>query len=137
MKLLFGLALSCLLSLPAWSAPPASPQQQVEIEISDGASTQHSRRYSYNFGSVRVNWSEWAYITLRNTGYGPVSIYGVSVYGAGFSGWTGCPYYLYGGQSCTTRVEFRPWSQGYYNGRLDFRLSSGNIYFDLYGWGVW
>lgn len=143
MKLLVGLAFSCLLALPAWSAPlppvspQASPEQQLQIEITDGVAPRQSQYYSYNFGNVQVNCSQWAYITLRNNGYDPVSLYGVSVYGPGFNGWTDCPYYLEGGQSCTTRVEFRPWNPGSYNGRLDFRLSSGNIYVDLFGWGVW
>ncbi|MNJ94762.1 hypothetical protein D3C87_124640 [compost metagenome] len=143
MKIFLTLALASIIALPAWSSSsptmpdPTTPQDQLEVTISDSPATEGHRRYTYNFGNVRVNWSQWAYINLRNTGYSTIRVYHVNIYGSGFSGWSSCPYYLHGGQVCSTRVEFRPWSRGYYSGRLDYILSSGNIYVDLYGWGVW
>lgn len=109
----------------------------MEITVTPATiETQNHQRYYYNFGSVRVNWSQYADIYLRNTGHEPLYIRGVYISGAAFWAWSQCPNYLYPGQSCLNRVEFRPWSEGYFSGTLRFALSNGNLMVDLYGWGV-
>ena len=111
--------------------------KRVNIEISsDALSAQRNQYYSYNFGSVRVRFSEWADFYLRNNGSGPLYVQGVYLQsGSAYRAWSNCPAYLYPGRSCLTRVEFTPWHEGYETGRLRFALGNGNIYIDLTGWG--
>lgn len=92
--------------------------------------------YYYNFGNVRVNWSRYADIYLRNTGYEPLYIRGVFIAGTAFWAWSYCPKVLYPGQSCLTRVEFRPWYEGAFSGTLRYQFPHGSIWVDLYGWGT-
>lgn len=133
MKLLASLVLGALLSVQSLSF---AETKSTEISIkADSLSAQYNQYYYYNFGQVRVNWSEWADFWLRNTGNGPLYIHSVYVYGTAFRSWSNCPVYLYPGQSCLTRVEFRPWYRGYETGRLRFQFSNGNIFVDLSGWG--
>ncbi|MNL45150.1 hypothetical protein D3C87_1677700 [compost metagenome] len=135
MKLISSLLLGALLIFSPASFAKKSP---LNLEISsDVLSSKGNRYYSYNFGQVRVNWSEWADFYLRNTGNGPLYVQGVYISGSSaFRSWSNCPAYLYPGQSCLTRVEFSPWYEGYDTARLRFALSGGNIYVDLGGWGV-
>ncbi|MFS4461181.1 hypothetical protein [Bdellovibrio sp. HCB2-146] len=135
MKLISSLLLGALLIFSSASFAKKSP---MNLEISsDVLSSQGNKYYSYHFGQVRVNWSEWADLYLRNTGNGPLYVQGVYLHGSSaFRAWSNCPAYLYPGQSCLTRVEFRPWYEGYDTARLRFALADGNIYVDLGGWGV-
>lgn len=133
MKLLILLTFGIFLNLPALADVSRNP---FEISIApDAIQEQHNRYYSYNFGTVRVNWSQYADFVLRNTGSSVLHIRGVYISGTSYWAWTNCPRYLRPGQRCLARVEFRPWSEGYYTGRLRFALSYGNIFVDLYGWG--
>ncbi|UXR63282.1 hypothetical protein EZJ49_09350 [Bdellovibrio bacteriovorus] len=132
MKILLSIILTMILQMPVFAL--ASP-----VELTVNATTieaQSSKRYYYNLGSVRVNWSQYADLYLRSTGRNPVQVLGVYISGAAFWAWSQCPNYLLPGQSCLTRVEFRPWHDGYFSGALRFKFPDGNIFVDLYGWGV-
>ncbi|MEK2645778.1 hypothetical protein [Bdellovibrio sp. BCCA] len=132
MKLLMSILLGFFLSHPCFAKSDA-----VEISVSPSSlSSQSGRYYYYNFGNVRLNFSEWADITLRNTGVEPLNIRGVFIMGSGYWAWSNCPNFLIPGQTCLTRVEFRPWYEGYFTGRLRFAFWDDSIYVDLYGWGV-
>lgn len=133
MKLLLSIFLASCLSLPIISQ--AGPSIEVSVNPTT-VETQHNKYYYYNFGNVRVNWSEYADIYLRNTGNEPLYVHGVYISGSAFWAWSHCPNYLYPGQSCLTRVEFRPWYDGYFSGTLRFSFPDGSIVVDLYGWGV-
>lgn len=134
MKFLTSFLMGALLLL---NPTTFAAQEPMNLEISsDAISTQGNRYYSYNFGSVRVRFSEWADFYLRNNGNGPLNVQGVFLQsGTAYRAWTSCPAYLYPGQQCLTRVEFSPWYEGYETGRLRFKFSGGNIYIDLSGWG--
>nr|BFD59917.1 hypothetical protein CKG001_20240 [Bdellovibrio sp. CKG001]BFD63324.1 hypothetical protein BdHM001_20050 [Bdellovibrio sp. HM001] len=132
MRNLLSIILTMTLQLPVLAL--ASP---VELRVSPTTiEAQSSRYYYYNFGSVRVNWSQYADLYLRNTGQEPLQIRGIYITGAAFWAWSQCPEFLFPGQSCRTRVEFRPWHEGYFSGALRFKFPDGNIIVDLYGWGV-
>ncbi len=134
MKLLSSLVLGALLAFqPASWADTSSKELTI---TTDTITAERNRYYSYSFGQVRVNWSEWADFWVRNNGHSPVYMQSVYVYGSAYRGWSDCPSYLYPGQSCLTRVEFRPWHEGYETGRLRISFSTGSIYIDLSGWGV-
>ncbi|ASD63454.1 Ig-like domain-containing protein [Bdellovibrio bacteriovorus] len=132
MKLLLSIFLAASLCLPLTTQ--AAP---LEVTVTPSTiETQSHQYYYYNFGSVRVNWSQYADIYLRNTGHEPLYVRGVYISGAAFWAWSQCPNYLYPGQSCLTRVEFRPWYEGYFSGALRFAFPNGSIVVELYGWGV-
>lgn len=131
MKLLFIFILEVFFTFPALAAPA------LELSVNPQKIETHSNKYYYyNFGNVRVNWSEWTDIYLRNTGPQPLSVRGIFVTGSAFWAWSNCPNWLAPGQSCVTRVEFRPWHEGSFSGRLRYSLGDGNIYVDLFGWGT-
>lgn len=135
MKILSSFLMGAFLLLTP--ATFAATDSGLSLEISsDALSTQNNRYYYYNFGQVRVHFSEWADFYLRNTGNAPLYIQGVYMQsGSAYRAWSSCPAYLYPGQQCLARVEFRPWYEGYETGRLRFKFSGGNIYVDLSGWG--
>ncbi|WP_415063874.1 hypothetical protein [Bdellovibrio sp.] len=131
MKILLSIFLVILFCFPNHGA--AAP---MEISTSsDHLKTQYDKYYYYDFGNVRVNWSEYADIYLKNTGSHPLHLRGVFIQGSAFWAWSNCPTWLSPGQRCLARVEFRPWTNGYFSGRLRFAFPDGNIYVDLYGWG--
>ena len=111
--------------------------EPLTIDVSSSsASTQGNRYYTYNFGQVTINYSEWADFYLRNNGSAPLYVQGVYLQsGIAYRAWSSCPAYLYSGQQCLIQVEFRPWSTGYETGRLRIQLSTGNIYIDMSGYG--
>lgn len=132
MKHLLSIFLGLWISLPF-----TSKAQVLELKNPSPALTlKSSRHYSYNFGQVPVNWSRWTEIRLRNNGPGPLIIRGVFVTGSAYFAWSDCPAYLGQGQICNTQVEFRPWHNGYFPGRLRFAFPNESIYVDLVGWGV-
>lgn len=132
MKLLLGFIFGIFISLPSFAA-----KSTLEISLNtQSAQDLATQYYSYNFGSVRVNWSQYADFYLRNNGTSPVQMRGVYITGISFWAWSNCPRVLLPGQRCLARVEFRPWSEGSYFGRLRFAYLGGNIYINLYGWGV-
>lgn len=132
MKLVLSIFIGIFLAFPTFAKSGS-----VELTVNPATlETQSSRYYYYNFGNVRVNWSEWADIYLRNTGVEPLNVRGVFIMGSAYWAWSNCPNLLYPGQSCLTRVEFRPWHEGSFTGRLRFAFPYDSIYVDLYGWGV-
>lgn len=135
MKFLSSFLMGALLLL---SPTTFAANEAMNLEISsDAISTQGNRYYSYNFGQVRVHYSSWADFYLRNNGNGPLYVQGIYLQsGSAYRAWSDCPAYLYPGQQCLTRVEFRPWYEGYETGRLRFKFAEGNIYVDLSGWGT-
>jgi hypothetical protein len=138
MKFLSSFLMGALLLLsPTTFAATETSTGAMNLEISsDAISTQGNRYYSYNFGNVRVRYSQWADFYLRNTGNGPLYVQGIYLQsGTAYRAWSECPAYLYPGQQCLTRVEFSPWYEGYETGRLRFQFAGGNIYIDLSGWG--
>jgi len=131
MRFLLGLLLTAFIALPAGAKP------SLEVTLGDKPlKTQYDRYYYYNFGSVPVNFSRYADFTLRNVGNQPVYLRGVFIIGSAFWAWSNCPPYLFPGQACLTRVEFRPWHEGSFNGRLRFAFPTDNIYIDLFGWAT-
>lgn len=117
--------------------PMNATAQILELKTPSAALTvKSSRHYSYNFGQVPINWHRWAEIRLRNNGPDPLIIRGVFITGSTYFSWSDCPPFLAQGQSCNTHVEFRPWREGFFPGRLRFAFSSESIYVDLFGWGV-
>lgn len=132
MKRLMCMVLAAFLSVPAWAQ-----NEPAEVTVNPNTiETQSRDYYYYNFGSVRVNWSRYADIYLRNTGHEPLHVRGVFISGSAFWAWSYCPNVLYPGQSCLTRVEFRPWYEGYFSGALRYQFPHGSIWVDLYGWGT-
>lgn len=132
MKLLLSIFLGILLYVPGFAA-----KAPLELSFTADSVNNHSTQYySYNFGGVRVNWSQYADFYLRNSGNLPLRVRGVYITGSSYWAWSNCPRDLYPGQRCLTRVEFRPWSEGSFYGRLRFAFPDGNIYIDLFGWGV-
>ena len=132
MKTLLSIILTMAIQWPALSL--ATP---VELRVNPATiEAQSNRYYYYNFGSVRLNWSQYADLYLRNTGTEPLQIRAIYISGATFWAWSQCPEYLAPGQACLTRVEFHPWYEGYFSGSLRFKFPDGNIIVDLYGWGV-
>ena len=139
MKFLSSFLIGALLILsPSTFAATEAATAAMNFEISsDALTTQGNRYYSYNFGNVRVDYSQWADFYLRNNGNGPLYVQGVYLQsGRAYRAWSDCPAYLYPGQQCLTRVEFRPWYEGYETGRLRFKFANGNIYVDLSGWAT-
>lgn len=132
MKTLTQLLFGILISFPA-----LAHSSSLEItKNSDSIQSQGNQYYRYDFGLVRVNWSQYADFSLRNTGSTPLPIRGIFISGSRFWAWSNCPAVLSVGQRCWTRVEFRPWWEGSYYGRLRFAFPDGNIFIDLYGWGT-
>ncbi|WII71652.1 hypothetical protein QJS83_14380 [Bdellovibrio sp. 22V] len=119
------------------ASPPLAPTSPLQISVNNETLKEESNQYYYiNFGSVRVHWSRYENVILRNTGAYPVEIRGVFITGSAFYAWSNCPRWLQPRETCATRVEFRPWYDGHFAGRLRFAFSYDNIYVDLYGWGV-
>lgn len=137
MKFLFTALLSALISFSVHSAHALSRDTNtVELAIDHNhIQTLANKYYYYNFGNVRVHTSQWADIYLRNTGSDYLNVQGVFVTGNAFWAWSNCPNYLAPGASCLARVEFQPWYEGSFNGRLRFKFPGGNVYVDLYGYG--
>ena len=134
MKSLVTLFVSALIYFPA-QAKESSPQLEIKIN-QEQQEIQTQSSYHYNFGGVRVHWSRWADIYLRNTGHEYLPIHNVYVSGSAFWGWSNCPRYLAPGYSCYARVEFRPWHEGSFYGRLRFEFPYRGINVDLYGYGT-
>lgn len=129
------LALSLLLvSIASLTNIALANSVEYQINSSQG-DTQSSKQYYYNFGSVRVHSSSYADLYLRNTGNDPVHIRAIYISGAAFYAWSYCPNILHPGHRCLTRVEFRPWHEGYHSGALRFKFPHDSIIVDLYGWG--
>ncbi|MGE5084788.1 MAG: hypothetical protein ACM3MG_00705 [Bacillota bacterium] len=113
-----------------------SPSTSSEIVISNGPQI-NAAYYNYYFGNVAVNSSRYHRFILTNDTGRPVFVNNVVLWGNGFRGWNHCYGWLYPWQRCSTQVEFHPWYQGSYSGQLAFYISSGNIFVNLYGWGVY
>lgn len=133
MKFLLSIFLGIYLSSAAFAKLP-----DIDIHTFDSKKMEvhRDRYYYYNFGNERVNSSQWAYFSLRNSGSTPVNIRGVFIWGIAFNAWTNCPHWLRPGERCLTTVEFRPWNVGYFSGRLRFAFPQDSIYVELSGWGV-
>jgi hypothetical protein len=123
---------------PSNTAVPSTTDQKSPMQITVGKMGPIESRnyYTYNFGNVQVNYSAYQYFYLRNIGNYPITLYGVYISGTSYWARTNCPPVLNPGFSCTTQVEFRPWYEGYFPGRLRFQLNTGSEIVDLYGWGV-
>lgn len=92
--------------------------------------------YSFNFGPTPVNSIRYTYITLTSTGSGNLYLDDITLWGAGFWGRWNCPRVMPPGAQCSVYVEFRPWYEGNFSGRLTFCTSAGNYIMDLFGWGT-
>ena len=133
MKLLVTLILSLSFSLTV----PAKNNAPLELSVSaDSLSNRSTERWTYNFGSVLINTSRFADFYLKNIGSTPLKIRGIYLSGGAFWAQSNCPEFLQPNHRCITRVEFRPWSEGSFYGRLRYVLVNKVIYIDLYGWGV-
>ncbi|XGC79590.1 hypothetical protein ACES2L_09655 [Bdellovibrio bacteriovorus] len=130
MKLLIGI----LLVVTLHSLAQAKPAVQLSINP-EQISAKADKFYYYNFGHVPVNFRERADIYLRNTGDENLEVKGIYILGSAYWAWSNCPNRLGPNQVCRTTVEFRPWHDGYFAGRLRFAFPVDNIYVDLYGWG--
>lgn len=132
MKLLLSIIFGLIISMTAFAT-----NNSLELSYnSEEIHPQTTKYYSYNFGSVLVNWSRYADFYLKNNGRSHLNIHGIYILGNSYWAWSNCPRDLAPGQRCLTRVEFRPWFEGFFTGRLRFALPSDNIIIDLYGWGV-
>jgi hypothetical protein len=138
MKLLVSLFLASLVSLSALASEPkkATTAKPTEIVITNEAQAQNSQYYSYNFGSIGVNWRISADFVVRNNSSYTLYFNNITISGSSYRAYSGCPYQLYPGQSCVTRVDFQPWYVGYQYGRLGFWFSHGSIIVDLTGYGT-
>lgn len=114
----------------------ATPNSREFSITAKSLQEQSNQRYSYNFGSVRLYWSQYADFYLRNTDSQALPLRGVFITGSSYRAWSDCPRTLSPGKRCLTRVEFRPWTEGYFTGRLRFAFPDENIYVELFGWGL-
>ena len=138
MKTIMSILMSLFFTLPSFANTDENKSKGLEIKISeDSMQSQEHINSSFNFGNVPIGQSRWANFRLTNTGYGNIAVFNIYVSGGGFYAWGSCPYWLYPGQSCYTRVEFRPWYQGGHSGQLTYSTSAGNYYVYLYGWGYY
>jgi len=142
MKLLASLLLASLVSTSAAIAAvgvptseTSNPATTTEIIVTDSLQTQRTQYYYYNFGTVGLNWRESQDFVVRNRSSHSIYFNNITISGSAYSSYSGCPYRLYPGQSCATRVDFIPWFEGYHYGRLGFWLNSGSIIIDLQGYG--
>lgn len=138
MKSLTGLFLCAFLTLaliPKALAAADQPTNTTDITITQELSPEAT--YNYTFPNTPVNSTRYHSFWLNNNTYRPIYISNVSLWGQAFGGNSGCYGWLGPGQRCRTTVTFSPWYQGYFSGRLTFYINYGNVYLNLYGWGVY
>ena len=95
----------------------------------------HDQYYRYNFGTVTVNFRNSVDFILTAEGPEPTQIRSFSVGGIMYDGSTNCPVVLNPGKSCTFRVSFWPFHEGFFSGQLNIYMATSSIFIDLSGWG--
>ncbi len=133
-----SLLISALLLLAAPVSVFASVEKPtVTADLVIGDVNGLAQYYSYTFPNTPTYYTRYSTFRLTNNANCSVRVYNVFVFGSAFTANTNCYGSLRPGESCYTQVGFRPMYEGYFNGQLQFSLSSGQIYLNLYGWGVY
>ncbi|WP_413584509.1 hypothetical protein [Bdellovibrio sp. HCB274] len=138
MKAFWFIAVSAFVFLAAPVSIHASvekPTVAAEITIDDVSGM--AQYYSYTFPNTPTYYTRYSTFRLTNNADCTVRVHGVMIWGGAYSFNSNCYGKLRPGESCYTQVGFRPMYQGYHNGQLRFDLSSGTVYLNLYGWGVY
>lgn len=135
-SLLFAALLNVAAPQSFAASDSAQPQgNATEIPAMTGeVQTQAYRTYYYNFGSWPVGSYVYHdfYLTTRG---GTSRIYSIYTYGSSFKANDNCPTRLYRGTSCTIRVYFQPWYEGYQNGNTVVSTAAGTMTIYLSGYG--
>ncbi len=105
-----------------------SPPSEIQQRVID--------RYSYNFGRVWLNSSQYASYRLTNTGSTPLTFQSASVSGIDFSASHSCVGKLAPQQVCRFDIRYSPFFAGFNSGRfiLSF-IENLDIVVDLWGEG--
>lgn len=119
----------------------AQANQSIEINTSSlhaQEDTQHRTidRYTYNFGRVWLNSSQYASYRLTNTGDLPLTFLSASISGADYSASHSCVGVLQPNQVCQFDIRYSPFFTGFSSGRfvLSF-VEDLDIVVDLWGEG--
>ena len=135
MKMFLLLITSTLISFSALA-------QTIEIQVSEGAAAKLQMQdrkvdyYSYNFGRVWLNSSQYASYKLTNTGSTPLTFLQATVSGIDYSASHSCNGTLLPNQVCRFDIRYSPFFAGFSSGRfvLSF-VEDLDLVVDLWGEG--
>jgi hypothetical protein len=114
----------------------AADSKATELHLAGGTvHSQVDQYYRYDFGSTSRNFPVYRDFYLRNDRPGDLMVHQIAVSGGDFFASHNCPTYLPAGYSCTMRVRFQPWNEGFSTGRMYVDTSSGLITMDFTGYG--
>lgn len=133
MKMLIAISVLIFGLLPTSSFAKQSYQLSVNNQ---NLKAKADKYYYYNFGHVKVNFRERLNLSLKNTGDEDLNIRAIYISGNSYWAYSNCPNMLPPNQVCYTWVDFKPWHEGFFSGRLRFAFTEDNIVVDLSGWGI-
>ena len=114
----------------------------IELQVAEGKSPQAQIQmrqvdyYSYNFGRVWLNSSQYASYRLTNTGSTPLTFLQATISGAAYSASHNCNGVVLPNQVCRFDIRYSPFFVGFDSGRfvLSF-VEDLDLVVDLWGEG--